>query len=60
MLYLVAAMFILLTASVIKTVTDKENFLSNPYNQRLYLSEEGVKRGNEIKLIGYEFFAGFA
>ncbi|MBE6008141.1 MAG: hypothetical protein E7235_02960 [Lachnospiraceae bacterium] len=51
-LYLVTAMFILLSASVIKTVADKDSFISNPYNQRLYISEEDVKRGNICDING--------
>ena len=46
MTYFIFAMFVLLGASMVKTVSDKDTFLSNPYNRRLYLSEEGVKRGS--------------
>ena len=45
-------MFLLLTASVINTVSNKDDFISNPYNQRLYISEEGVKRGNICDING--------
>ncbi len=45
-------MFLLLTASVIKTVANKNEFISNPYNQRLYISEDGVKRGNICDING--------
>ena len=52
LLYLVSIMFLLLTASVIKTVVNKDEFISNPYNQRLYMSERNIKRGNIFDIKG--------
>lgn len=46
LLCIICVLFVIAGVYIVKTVIDKDTFLSNPYNKRLYLSEEGVKRGN--------------
>lgn len=46
LLYVISVLFVVLGITVVFTVINKDDFISNPYNKRLYVSEEGVKRGS--------------
>ena len=46
LIYLISALFLILAAVTVKTVIDKDSFMSSSYNKRLAASSDDVKRGN--------------
>ncbi len=50
--WMFCVLFVLLGASLSNTVINKDDYISNPYNKHLYMSEDGVKRGNILDTNG--------